>query len=73
MHRKYFLHAHPHSYVFTLEQEGQNWRKEFTSISDAVSYGCALPDSEEATITVFDPSGSRLAELRLREDRFAPV
>ncbi len=73
MQRKYLLFAHPNNYIFTLKQEGENWLREFNSIFDAVTYASTLPDSSEATLAVFDPSGSRLAELRVREDTFAPI
>ena len=44
-----------------------------SSIFDAVTYASTLPDSDEATLAVFDASGSRLAELRVRDDTFAAI
>jgi hypothetical protein len=73
MHRKYLLFAQPNSYIFTLKQEGQSWLREFNSIFDAITYASSLPDSGQATLAVFDSAGSRLAELRVREDTFATV
>ena len=73
MHRKYLLYAHPNSYVFTLKQAGANWLKEFTSIFDAVAYAASLPECDDATLAVFDSAGTQLAELRVRDDAFAPA
>ena len=71
MHCKYLLYAHPNSYVFTLKRDGAHWLKEFTSIFDAVAYSGSLPGSADATVTVFDSAGSRLAELRVQDDPLA--
>jgi len=68
---KYMLYAHPNSYIFTLKQTGEEWHKEFTSIYDAVAYAGSLPGADEATVSVFDPAGTQLAELRVRDDALA--
>jgi hypothetical protein len=68
MHCKYFLFAHPNSYVFTLKQDGETWLKEFSSIFDAVAYADSLPGNDEATVAVYDATGGQLAELRVRNE-----
>jgi hypothetical protein len=70
---KYFLYAHPNSYVFTLKQDGESWLKEFSSIFDAVAYADTLPHSENATVTVYDAAGARLVELRVHDEALATV
>jgi hypothetical protein len=73
MHCKYFLYAHPNSYVFTLKREGEAWLKEFTSVSDAIAYADTLPQRDIATMAVFDSAGIQLAELRVRNEALAVV
>ncbi len=68
---KYMLYAQPNSYIFTLKQAGEEWLKEFNSIYDAIAYAGTLPGSDLATVCVFDPTGTQLAELRVRDDALA--
>ena len=72
MHSHYLLFAHPCSYIFTLKEQGQEWTREFTSVFDAVAYAATLPDSESATLAVFNASGNKLVELRVH-DQVLPV
>jgi hypothetical protein len=67
MQCKYQLFAHPHDYVFTLRLENEA-RKEFPSVGDAVAYAGRLPGSDDATVAVFNSSGTQLAELRVRDE-----
>lgn len=68
MQRKYTLCEHHKAFHFTLRQEGADWQKEFASVGDAVAYAGSLPGSEDATLAVFDCSGSQLVELRVNDD-----
>jgi hypothetical protein len=68
MPRKYLLYAQTHSYVFSLREDGEPWLKEFPSISDAISYAASLPKAESATMTIYDPTGVQLAELRVQNE-----
>lgn len=67
MQGKYLLFAHPQSYVFTLRQEGENWEREFHSVLAAVTYAGTQPDSEDATVIVFNASGERMVEVNIHE------
>lgn len=68
MQRKYILDEHPHAFHLTLRVEGEDWHREFASVGDAVAYAGTLPDSEDATLAVFDSSGGQLVELRVKDE-----
>jgi hypothetical protein len=65
--RKYILDEHSHAFHLTLTLKGEDWRKEFASVGDAVAYAGSLPDSEGATLAVFNSSGGQLVELRVKD------
>ena len=56
-----FLHCDASRSVYTLQMEGENWRKEFKSVQDAVLYAAAII-KEDTPITMLNELGVAFLE-----------